>query len=105
MWVWVCRCRCKEGGGGGGGGGCGGGSMLASIMTVRTLTPAFVLARSCQLTGLSVMLRYVEHDTLIWDYLNSSIHLAPYLEEKFRKIYAGDAYKFYRQSDKVGPDI
>ena len=48
------------------------------------------------------MLRYVEHDTLIWDYLNSSIHLAPYLEEKFRKIYAGDAYKFYRQSDKVG---
>ena len=51
------------------------------------------------------MLRYVEHDTLIWDYLNSSIHLAPYLEEKFRKIYAGDAYKFYRQSDKVGSDI
>ena len=42
-------------------------------------------------------LRYVEHDTLIWEYLNSSIHLAPYLEEKFRKIYAGDAYKFYRQ--------
>ena len=51
------------------------------------------------------MLRYVEHDTLIWDYLNSSVHLAPYLEEKFRKIYVGDAYKFYRQSDKVGPDI
>ena len=39
----------------------------------------------------------MEHDTLIWEYLNSSIHLAPYLEEKFRKIYAGDAYKFYRQ--------
>lgn len=36
-------------------------------------------------------------DTLIWDYLNSSIHLAPYLEEKFRRIYVGDAYKFYRQ--------
>ena len=51
------------------------------------------------------MLRYVEHDTLIWDYLNSSIHLAPYLEEKFRKIYAGDAYKFYRQSDKVSLNI
>ena len=41
--------------------------------------------------------RYVEHDTLIWEYLNSSIHLAPYLDEKLRKIYAGDAYKFYRQ--------
>ena len=36
-------------------------------------------------------------DTLIWEYLNSSIHLAPYLEEKFRRIYVGDAYKFYRQ--------
>ena len=42
-------------------------------------------------------LRYVEHDTLIWEYLNSSIHLAPYLEKKFRKIYEGEAYKFYRQ--------
>ena len=41
--------------------------------------------------------RYVEHDTLIWEYLNSSIHLAPYRDEKLRKIYAGDAYKFYRQ--------
>lgn len=41
--------------------------------------------------------RYVEHDTLIWEYLNSSIHLAPYLEKKFRKIYEGEAYKFYRQ--------
>ena len=51
------------------------------------------------------ILRYVEHDTLIWDYLNSSVHLAPYLEEKFRKIYVGDAYKFYRQSDKVCADI
>ena len=40
---------------------------------------------------------YVEHDTLIWEYLNSSIHLAPYLEKKFRRIYAGEAYRFYRQ--------
>ena len=31
------------------------------------------------------------------EYLNSSIHLAPYLEKKFRKIYEGEAYKFYRQ--------
>ena len=68
--------------------------------------------------------RYVRHDTLIWEYLNSSIHLvsrmnlwkpgdpfildadywdveAPYLEKKLRKIYEGEAYKFYRQSDKV----
>ena len=39
----------------------------------------------------------MEHDTLIWEYLNSSIHLAPYLEKKFRRIYAGEAYRFYRQ--------
>ena len=44
-----------------------------------------------------LLTRYVEHDTLIWDYLNSSIHLAPYLEKKFERIYAGDAYRFYRQ--------
>ena len=41
--------------------------------------------------------RYVEHDTLIWEYLNSSIHLAPYLDKKFNKIYSGESYKFYRQ--------
>ena len=46
---------------------------------------------------LTMLTRYVEHDTLIWDYLNSSIHLAPYLEKKFERIYAGDAYRFYRQ--------
>ena len=40
---------------------------------------------------------YVEHDTLIWEYLNSSIHLAPYLEKKFKRIYGGEAYRFYRQ--------
>ena len=43
----------------------------------------------------------MRHDTLIWEYLNSSIHLAPYLEKKLKKIYEGEAYKFYRQSDKV----
>ena len=42
-------------------------------------------------------IKYVEHDTLIWEYLNSSIHLAPYLEEKLQKIYEQDAYKFYRE--------
>ena len=42
-------------------------------------------------------IKYVEHDTLIWEYLNSSIHLAPYLEEKLLKIYEQDAYKFYRE--------
>ena len=30
---------------------------------------------------------------------------APYLEKKLRKIYEGEAYKFYRQSDKVPPLI
>ena len=42
-------------------------------------------------------LRYVEHDALIWEYLNSSIHLAPYLDKKFEQIYAGDSYAFYRE--------
>ena len=42
-------------------------------------------------------IKYVEHDTLIWEYLNSSIHLAPYLAEKLQKIYEQDAYKFYRE--------
>lgn len=46
-------------------------------------------------------IKYVEHDTLIWEYLNSSIHLAPYLEEKLQKIYEQDAYKFYRESDNL----
>ena len=34
---------------------------------------------------------------LIWEYLNSSIHLAPYLDKKFEQIYAGDSYAFYRE--------
>ena len=42
-------------------------------------------------------IKYVEHDTLIWEYLNSSIHLAPYLEEKLQNIYSTKAYKFYRE--------
>ena len=42
-------------------------------------------------------IKYVEHDTLIWEYLNSSIHLAPYLEEKLESIYSTKAYKFYRK--------
>ena len=42
-------------------------------------------------------IKYVEHDTLIWEYLNSSIHLAPYLNEKLQAIYSSNAYKFYRE--------
>ena len=42
-------------------------------------------------------IKYVEHDTLIWEYLNSTIHLAPYLEEKLQNIYEQDAYQFYRE--------
>ena len=42
-------------------------------------------------------IKYVEHDTLIWEYLNSSVHLAPYLEEKLQSIYSTTAYKFYRE--------
>ena len=29
--------------------------------------------------------------------MNSSIHLAPYLDKKFEQIYAGDSYAFYRE--------
>jgi len=66
---------------------------IVSVYGIRYLTTGNVTQQN--------FIKYVEHDTLIWDYLNSSIHLAPYLEEKFRRIYVGDAYKFYRQSDKI----
>ena len=56
----------------------------------------------CQLILLIILnlyscFRYVEHDALIWEYLNSSVHLAPYLDKKFDKIYAGESYRFYRE--------
>merc|ERR1711892_36329 len=66
---------------------------IVSVYGIRYLTTGNVTTQN--------YIKYVEHDTLIWEYLNSSIHLAPYLEKKFRKIYNGEAYKFYRQSDKV----
>ena len=62
---------------------------IVSVYGIRYLTTGNVTQQN--------YIKYVEHDTLIWEYLNSSIHLAPYLDEKLRKIYAGDAYKFYRQ--------
>ena len=40
---------------------------------------------------------YVEYDTLIWEYLNSSVHLAPYLGEKLHAIYSTKSYMTYRQ--------
>ena len=77
---------------------------IVSVYGIRYLTTGNVTQQNfikyCEIIKTrshNTSLRYVEHDTLIWEYLNSSIHLAPYLEEKFRKIYAGDAYKFYRQ--------
>jgi len=66
---------------------------IVSVYGIRYLTTGNVTQQN--------FIKYVEHDTLIWEYLNSSIHLAPYLEKKFRKIYEGEAYRFYRKSDKV----
>ena len=82
---------------------------IVSVYGIRYLTTGNVTQQNyikygeldnvVMLTLLTIcsLTRYVEHDTLIWDYLNSSIHLAPYLEKKFERIYAGDAYRFYRQ--------
>ena len=57
----------------------------------------FVCVICCITRVMCEVSRYVEHDALIWEYLNSSIHLAPYLDKKFNKIYAGASYQFYRQ--------
>ena len=62
---------------------------IVSVYGIRYLTTGNVTQQN--------YIKYVEHDTLIWEYLNSSIHLAPYLEKKFKRIYAGEAYRFYRQ--------
>ena len=42
-------------------------------------------------------IKYVEYDTLIWEYLNSSVHLTPYLGEKLQKIYSTEEYQYYRE--------
>ena len=62
---------------------------IVSVYGIRYLTTGNVTQQN--------YIKYVEHDTLIWEYLNSSIHLAPYLEKKFKRIYSGEAYRFYRQ--------
>jgi len=66
---------------------------IVSVYGIRYLSTGNVTQQN--------FIKYVEHDTLIWEYLNSSIHLAPYLEKKFKRIYQGDAYKFYRLSDRL----
>ena len=45
----------------------------------------------------SNFVKYVKHDTLAQEYLNSSIHLAPYLEPKFLRIFLGDNYQYYKK--------
>ena len=62
---------------------------IVSVYGIRYLTTGNVTQQN--------YIKYVEHDTLIWEYLNSSIHLAPYLEKKFKRIYSGEAYRFYRK--------
>ncbi|XP_071748838.1 uncharacterized protein [Lepeophtheirus salmonis] len=66
---------------------------IVSVYGIKYLTTGNVTQEN--------FIKYVEHDTLIWEYLNSSVHLAPYLEEKFQNIYEQEAYQFYRKSDKV----
>ena len=41
--------------------------------------------------------KYVQHNTISYDYLNSSTHLAPYLESRFLTIYQQEGYKFYKE--------
>ena len=42
--------------------------------------------------------KYVEHDSLSWEYVNSSINLAePQLQEEIQNIYKLDAYNFYKE--------
>ena len=62
---------------------------IVSVYGIKYLTTGNVTQEN--------FIKYVEHDTLIWEYLNSSIHLAPYLEEKLQKIYKQEAYQFYRK--------
>ena len=67
-------------------------------MGVDVVLVCFCVRVACCITRVMCEVsRYVEHDALIWEYLNSSIHLAPYLDKKFNKIYAGASYQFYRQ--------
>jgi hypothetical protein len=42
------------------------------------------------------IISFVAHDSLSWEYVNASINLAPYLEEKIQNIYQLDSFKFYR---------
>ena len=62
---------------------------IVSVYGIKYLTTGKVTQEN--------FIKYVEHDTLIWEYLNSSIHLAPYLNEKLQNIYSSKAYKFYRE--------
>ena len=62
---------------------------IVSVYGIKYLTTGKVTQNN--------FIKYVEHDTLIGEYLNSSIHLAPYLNEKFQNIYSSKAYKFYRE--------
>ena len=62
---------------------------IVSVYGIKYLTTGKVTQEN--------FIKYVEHDTLIWEYLNSSIHLAPYLSEKLQNIYSSKAYKFYRE--------
>ena len=62
---------------------------IVSVYGIKYLTTGKVTQEN--------FIKYVEHDTLIWEYLNSSIHLAPYLQEKLQNVYSTTAYKFYRE--------
>ena len=62
---------------------------IVSVYGIKYLTTGKVTQEN--------FIKYVEHDTLIWEYLNSSVHLAPYLEDKLQNIYSTTAYQFYRE--------
>ena len=70
---------------------------IVSVYGIKYLTTGKVTQEN--------FIKYVEHDTLIWEYLNSSIHLAPYLQEKLQNVYSTTAYKFYRERHIPNEDI
>ena len=62
---------------------------IVSVYGIKYLTTGQVTQEN--------FVKYVEYDTLIWEYLNSSVHLAPYLEEKLHAVYSTKSYMFYRE--------
>jgi len=40
---------------------------------------------------------YLSHDSLSWEFVNSSVNLAPHLGQKVADLYKKDSFKFYKE--------